>query len=65
MSLGDDRSLYLLAFDHQVPSSTVSAGDLPNLSEMRRGIIDAKIFVYEAKVETVAAGAPERPRKAR
>ena len=59
MSLGYDRSLYLLAFDHRGSFEHGLFGATPPISDkVREGIIDAKNLIYEANVEAVAAGAP-------
>ena len=59
MSLGYDRSLYLLAFDHRGSFEHGLFGATPPISDkVRQGIIDAKNLIYEANVEAVAAGAP-------
>jgi myo-inositol catabolism protein IolC len=58
MTLGYDRPLYLMAFDHRGSFEEGLFGATPPISDaVRAGIIDAKNLIYEAHVRAVAAGA--------
>ena len=57
MSLGYDRPLYLLAFDHRGSFEKGLFGtQAPVSAQVKAGIIDAKELIFEAQLEVVRNG---------